>query len=88
MVLSELGTPIATEKDADGNTVDIFKFKQGYSAGNKGVRMLGHGVADVFSLGLWEVIGTPAEAVFSGKEMSIKVTYDKDNKIKDVAYLK
>jgi len=46
------------------------------------------GVADVFTLGLWEVVGTPAEAIFSAKDMAIKVTYDKDEKVKDVVYLK
>ena len=87
-ILAELGTPTASETDAQGNKVDIFKFKQGYSTGNKAVRALGHAAADVFTLGLWEVVGTPAEAVFSGKDMAIKVTYDKDNRAKEVAYLK
>ena len=87
-VIAELGNPTTSETDAEGNKVDIFKFKQGYYTGVKAVRALGHAAADVFTLGLWEVIGTPTEAVFSGKDMAIKVTYDKDNRVKNVAYLK
>lgn len=87
-VLTELGTPVASENNEQGNKADIFKFRQGFSTGNKTVRMLGHGAADVFTLGLWEVIGTPSEAVFNGKDMAIKVTYDSDNKAKEITYLK
>jgi hypothetical protein len=87
-VLTELGPPITTEIDAQGNKVDIFKFRQGFSTGNKTVRMLGHGAADVFTLGLWEVVGTPSEAVFNGKDVVIKVSYDDKGKVKDIVYLK
>lgn len=39
-------------------------------------RAFGHGVADVASIGLWEVFGTPAEAYFNGKETTYEVTYE------------
>jgi len=87
-VLAELGSPTSSETDADGNRVDIFQFKQGYTSGTKAARALVHGAADVFTLGLWEVVGTPTEAVFSGKDMATKVTYDKKNRVKEVVYLK
>lgn len=87
-VLADLGAPLTSEKDNQGNKVDIFKFKQGFDAPTKATRALVHGVADVFTLGLWEVVGTPAEAVFGGKDMAIKITYDENDKIKDVVYLK
>ncbi len=87
-IVTELGTPVATEKDDHGNAVDIFKFRQGFGKGNKAVRMLGHGAADFFTLGLWEVVGTPSEAIFNGKDIAIKVTYDEFNKAKDIVYLK
>lgn len=87
-ILAELGTPAASEIDKNGNKIDIFQFRQGYNTGTKAVRALVHGVADVFTLGLWEVVGTPAEAVFSGKDMAVKVSYDDSNKVKDITYLK
>lgn len=87
-VLAEFGKPVSSETDAQGNKVDVFQFKQGFDTPTKAVRSLVHGVADVFTLGLWEVVGTPAEAIFSGKDMAIKVTYDESDKVKDVVYLK
>lgn len=45
-------------------------------------RAFGHGVADVASIGLWEVFGTPAEAYFNGKETTYEVTYDEDDLVK------
>lgn len=88
VVLAELGNPVASETDEQGNKVDIFQFKQGYSKGAKAGRALVHGVADVFTLGLWEVVGTPTEAVLSGKDMAVKVTYNESNEVSDVVYLK
>ncbi len=85
--IAEFGAPVHTEVQ-DGKKVDIFKFTQGYSGGTKAVRAVGHGVADVLTLGLWEVVGTPAEAVLDGKEIAIKVIYDEKNTIEQVIYLK
>ena len=79
-VIAELGAPVLTEEE-DGKKKDIFVFTQGYSTGNKTARALFHGAADVFSLGLWEVVGTPAEAVANGREMKAEVIYDADDKV-------
>ncbi len=86
-VLSELGAPISTEEVA-GRKVDIFKFTDGYSQGNKTVRAVGHGAMDVLTLGLWEVVGTPTEAIANGREVAVKVTYDEKLKVDQVVYLK
>ena len=85
-VIAELGAPVTTETE-NGNKVDIFKFVQGYSQANKTVRTIGHGVADVFTLGLWEVVGTPTEATFHGQDLAVKVTYDQNNDVSQVNYL-
>jgi hypothetical protein len=39
------------------------------------------------TLGLWEVVGTPTEAVFDGREMAFEVTYDASEKVKKVVTL-
>ncbi len=85
LVLAELGQPVTSEI-RDGNKVDIFAFTQGYSAGNRTGRAVWHGVADVFTLGLWEVVGTPVEAAFDGTKVSYEVTY-KDDKVAKVVPL-
>ncbi|MGH7830711.1 MAG: hypothetical protein ACREP8_11090 [Candidatus Binatia bacterium] len=81
IVIAELGAPVwAGEKD--GNKVDIFVFTHGYSTPAKTVRALFHGTADVFTLGLWEVVSTPGEAIFSGTEMKVEVSYDEKDLVK------
>ncbi|WP_051048963.1 hypothetical protein [Nitrosospira lacus] len=87
MILGEFGPPAVSEA-RDGKKYEIFKFIQGYSTGTKAGRALFHGAADVVTLGLWEVVGTPAEAVFSGDEMAYEVSYDKDDRVDQVTPLK
>lgn len=87
MLLAEFGPPIHSETK-DGKKTEIFKFVQGYSTGAKAGRAVFHGAADVLTLGLWEVIGTPTEGVFSGDEMAFQVTYDADDRIAEVVALK
>lgn len=85
-VIAELGAPIWSG-DKNGDKADVFKFTQGYSTGAKAARAVFHGVSDFFTLGLWEVVSTPGEMIFSGTEMKLEVTYDKDDKVKTVTNL-
>lgn len=81
LVLGKLGQPVSTEKTDKGVKKDYFSFNQGYSGGTKAVRAVGHGVMDVLTLGIWEVIGTPIEGVADGQEMNFEITYDKNDKV-------
>jgi hypothetical protein len=38
------------------------------------------------TLGMWEVVGTPFEAIADGTDMKVQVTYEQD-RVKDVTYL-
>lgn len=87
MLVSEFGMP-ATSETRKGKKYEIFKFVNGYSAGAKAGRAVFHGAADVVTLGLWEVVGTPTEGVFSGDEMAFQVRYDKDERVDEVFALK
>ena len=87
LLLAEFGAPVISEIH-DGKKIEIFKFVQGYSKGAKAGRAVFHGVADVFTLGLWEVIGTPTEVVFNGDEVAFEVIYDEADKIEKVIPLK
>ncbi|MEK7599383.1 MAG: hypothetical protein AAB474_02975 [Patescibacteria group bacterium] len=84
-VMAELGTPVSTGVE-DDKTYDIFSLTQGYSKGNKVSRAFAHGVLDVASLGLWEVLANPIEGMASGKRIKIKILY-KDNLIEEVKSL-
>jgi hypothetical protein len=83
LVLAELGTPTTTEKLESGDKKEIYTFIQGYSKGAKASRAIFHGAADVFTLGLWEVVGTPIEGGFDGKKITVRVIYDTTDKVKE-----
>lgn len=87
LVISELGDPISSEQQ-ENKTIELYKFVQGYNKVTKAGRALVHGAADVFTLGIWEAVGTPAEAIFDGSEMLVQVTYDEKSKISHVELLK
>jgi hypothetical protein len=86
-LLAEYGAPTVSEV-RDGKKYDIFKFTNGYSSGAKAGRAVFHAAADVFTAGLWEVVGTPTETVFSGTEMAYQVRYDQDDRVDEVVALK
>ena len=82
-VVAELGSPLSTEMK-DGKRTDVFNVRQGYSTGAKTGRAIFHGVADVFTLGLWEVVGTPVETVASGTDVKVAVCYDSCDKVESI----
>ena len=86
-VIAEFGRPLFTDK-TDGTVKDIFKFVQGYSGLARTGASVGNAVASVATLGLWEVIGTPATGYFSGSQLSIEVSYDSYGRVLHVVPLK
>ena len=87
LVVAEVGAPVTTETRA-GKRVEVYAFTQGYSKAARVSRTIGHGAADVFTFGLWEVVGTPTEAAFNGKRVVYEVTYDTADRIENVVVLK
>jgi hypothetical protein len=85
-VIAELGAPTWTGK-RDSRTIDIFSFVQGYSKTSKTGRVVAHGLLDVVSLGLWEVVGTPIESYADGTEIKVVVRYGDDEAVRDVEIL-
>jgi hypothetical protein len=82
-VIAELGAPVWSE-ERNGITTDVFAFKQGYSKWTKAGRAAVHGVADFFTLGAWEIIGTPAETVADGTDVKVAVSYDPNRFVESV----
>jgi hypothetical protein len=80
-VIAELGAPIWSE-ERDGQRVDLFTFKQGYTKPVKAGRALVHGAADVVTGGLWEVVGIPAESLADGKDVKVEIVYDDRRAVK------
>jgi hypothetical protein len=80
-VAAELGAPVSWENRSQG-TVEIYKFKQGYSTSVKVGRTLFHAIADVASIGVWEIPGTLIEKVgLHGTDMTARVAYDAEGKV-------
>ena len=69
----QLGSPVSSVTTPEGKRVDMYE----YELGNKpsGGRAIGHGVMDLLTLGLWEVIGTPIEG-FQGEKKRVTIRYD------------
>lgn len=85
-ILSEFGQPLSSRL-VGMNRVDLFTFIQGYSKEAKVGRAFAHGTMDVATGGVWEVAGTPTEAVFSGKKLSYEITYDRHDRVLRVVRL-
>lgn len=86
-VIAELGAPTYTRVE-DGMKCDIFSFVQGYSKGVRIGRTVFHGAADVLTGGLWEVAGTPIEAMADGNEVKVEVFYDANDTVDRVKVIK
>ncbi len=81
-VIAELGAPVVSELTNEGRK-EIYTFVQGYNKVSKVSRATFHGVADVASIGLWEVIGTSVETAYSGEKISVRIIFDNEGKIKE-----
>ncbi len=86
LVIAEFGAPITSEYK-NGKRYEIYTFTQGYSTASKVGRAFWHGAADVATVGLWELLGTPAESVFNGKKMSYELIFDENDLLERYTYL-
>ena len=74
----QLGQPIQIGSLEDGKRLDIYEYEIGNEPSP--ARAIGHGVLDVLTIGLWEIIGTPIEA-YQGDKYRLQITYDKEDKV-------
>jgi hypothetical protein len=80
-----LGSPISSTALDDGHRADLYRYEIGNepSAG----RAAGHAVMDVLTLCLWEIVGTPIEAV-QGEKYTATVEYDEHDKVVELKTMK
>ena len=77
-VTSKLGKPAYTIQDGTG-TYDAYIICQGrYSPGEQNVRKAYYVIADLFTYGLWELVGTNVEKSDSGELVKAWACYDSD----------
>jgi hypothetical protein len=76
-----LGSPVRSSSAENGTRTDIYEYEIGNepSAG----RAVAHGLADVLTLGLWEIAGTPIEAV-QGETYQATVVYDDQDRVMEI----
>ena len=88
-VIAELGPPHASLKLENGGFKDIYKIDpEAHRAGSKGAAVAGHLVADILTLGLWEVAGTPLELAAQDKPVTWVLKYDAAGKLVEIETLK
>jgi len=82
-VLSKDGVEKLSRKDLEkGEFIEEYRVLKRTGSASRAVM---HGVLDVFTLGLWEIAGTPIEGAAGKKTyLGIRIFYDKDNSIKNV----
>lgn len=78
-VVAQLGAPTSSTEHPDGTRTDVYEFYEGSATGWKVGRATFHAVADVFTLGLWEIIGTPTEMVIKGDKRIARARYDRNS---------
>ena len=80
-VVGVLGAPTAEVKDGD-HSCDVYKlYTRGPGDVSKGAIAAGEVVADVFTLGLTEIIFTPVEAGTRNAKHTVTICYDESGKM-------
>lgn len=83
-VVANVGAPLASDKDG-GRSCDVYKlYTHGVSDVGKGAIIVTEAAADVFTLGLFEVLATPGEAATKSKAHPVLFCYDTDGKLASV----
>lgn len=79
--IAQGGKVISRERLSNGDFVEVYQFKKerGSTA-----RAFMHGVLDVSTCGLWEVIGTPIEGCDKDEFFAVKVVYDSNENVKNI----
>ncbi len=80
-IVEVLGAPTATVKQGD-QSCDVYKlYTHGPSGVGKGAIAATEAVADVFTLGLAEVVSSPVEGATRNAKHTVTMCYDKDTKL-------
>jgi len=87
LIMAEFGAPTGTQTKS-GKVYEIYAFKNGVPAGVKATKAFCWAAADVLTLGLAEVVGTPVESMCRSVDHAYEVSYNKDNIVDSVTTIK
>ena len=83
-VMSKEVALVDSKKDDQGNLIETYRVQKPRQSATRAIM---HGLLDVSTFGLWEIVGTPIEAVKGKKEFYvITVHYDAEEKIQRVTF--
>lgn len=82
-VEQHLGKPCRTEVGESGERIDVYRYK-GLPT-TKGKRVAVHVIADILTMGLWELHGTMLEAVSRNDDNEVLIIYGEDDRVFKVA---
>jgi outer membrane protein assembly factor BamE (lipoprotein component of BamABCDE complex) len=83
-VTAALGKPIESYKN-EGKDIDVFQADpNGRYAGTKTAVTTFNTVADIFTIGMWEAVATPAEMLTKHKLTTYVVTYAPDQTVESI----
>ena len=89
MVEAELGEPDMCSTLENGKKKVVYRMDpDAHSKGGRNAAVAGHLVADVLTLGLWEVVGTPTELAAQDQFHNFIVTYNAKDIIESVEVFK
>jgi len=84
-----LGPPDMAVSLDNGRTKAVYKIDpDAHSRAGRNAAVAWHLVADVFTLGLWEIVGTPSEMAAKDQFLTYLIYYSKEGKIEQVETLK
>jgi hypothetical protein len=82
-IVAVLGAPYQTQRFKDGQVKDTYKLVEGAPTKEwKTVEVVGNVAADVVTLGLWEIVGTPLQIASQQEATLFILYYGPDNKLK------
>jgi hypothetical protein len=74
-IIAKVGSPTSTEKDGD-KSCDVYRiYTHGVNRAGKGAIIVGEAAADLFTVGLFEVVATPTEAATKAKQHTVLFCY-------------
>jgi hypothetical protein len=80
--MGKIGAPVTAAKKDDEKNCDTYRlYTHGASGLRKGAVVAGEAVADVATLGLFEVIATPTEAATKNKLHTVAFCYSKEERL-------
>ncbi len=81
----ELGAPHGSALVGEGRLEAVYRYELGNEPAP--ARAVMHGVLDVLTMGIWEVVGTPIEG-FQGTKYEATIVYDAEGKVESLNTIK